>query len=136
MFKDTIKNFNEQFKYGPEIQNHGNFGKYKKFIVVGMGGSNLAAGIIKSWKPKLDVVVHRDYGLPNMVGSEIEERLIIPHLFDRYNILGSNILVNIAYGKQFTITVSFQYSVVLSKNPMGSETPTLLINIDISDHTY
>jgi glucose/mannose-6-phosphate isomerase len=68
--EDTIRNFPEQLKYEPRIENAGlSFGGYKKFVVVGMGGSNLAAEIIKSWKPKLDVVIHRDYGLPAQIFS-------------------------------------------------------------------
>ena len=42
-----------------------------------MGGSNLAAGIIEGWRPKLDVNLHRDYGLPDMEVAELKEYLII-----------------------------------------------------------
>lgn len=82
--EEIIRNFTEQLEYAPEIENaavlkrsglprHGG----DKFIVAGMGGSNLAAGIIKSWKPKLDVIIHRDYGLPDMEERELKERLIV-----------------------------------------------------------
>jgi glucose/mannose-6-phosphate isomerase len=77
MMKEVIKNFPEQLEYRPEIENQAAFGGRDKFIVVGMGGSNLAAEIIKGWKPKLDVVIHKDYGLPDMEERELKERLVI-----------------------------------------------------------
>ena len=42
-------------------------------VVVGMGGSHLAADLLKILKPELDIIVHRDYGLP----PNINDRLII-----------------------------------------------------------
>jgi glucose/mannose-6-phosphate isomerase len=81
MAKDTlrgiIKNFSKQLEYQPAIENATAFEKYDKFVVIGMGGSNLAAEIIKGWKPKLDVIIHRDYGLPDIEEGELKERLII-----------------------------------------------------------
>jgi len=82
--EEIIRNFAEQLKYTPEIENaaalkRGGLPRHGggKFVVAGMGGSNLAAGIIKSWKPKLDIIIHRDYGLPDMEERELKERLII-----------------------------------------------------------
>ncbi len=77
MMEEIIRNFAEQLKYAPEIENTAALKRGGKFVVAGMGGSNLAAGIIKSWKPKLDVIIHRDYGLPDMEERELKERLII-----------------------------------------------------------
>lgn len=100
MLKNIIQNFPKQLDYEPVIENTGNFHKKDKFtpplkrtireslakgqsfsragfIVCGMGGSNLAAGIIESWKPKLDIIIHRDYGLPEMEEAELKNRLII-----------------------------------------------------------
>ena len=75
--EEIIRNFAEQLKYAPEIENatalkRGGLPRHGggKFVVAGMGGSNLAAGIIKSWKPKLDVIIHRDYGLPTQIFNE------------------------------------------------------------------
>ena len=42
-------------------------------VVVGMGGSHLAADLLKILKPELDIIVHRDYGMP----PNINDRLII-----------------------------------------------------------
>ena len=100
MLKNIIQNFPKQLDYEPVIENIANFHKKDKFtpplkrtggkqlakgqsfsragfIVCGMGGSNLAAGIIKSWKPKSDIIIHRDYGLPEMEEVELKNRLII-----------------------------------------------------------
>lgn len=77
MIQEIIKNFPKQLEYQPEIENQASFKKRGKFVVVGMGGSNLAAGIIRGWKPKLDIMVHRDYGLPDMEDDELKKRLVI-----------------------------------------------------------
>ncbi len=77
MLKNIIQNFPKQLDYEPTIENAGNLQKRDKFIVCGMGGSNLAAGIIESWKPKLDIIIHRDYGLPEMKEAELKKCLVI-----------------------------------------------------------
>lgn len=77
MLKDIIQNFPKQLDYEPAIENAGSFHKKDKFIVCGMGGSNLVAGIVKSWKPKLDIIIHRDYGLPEMEETRLKEYLVI-----------------------------------------------------------
>lgn len=61
--REAILNFAKQFKYRPKIEN-GPVKKFKKYILAGMGGSHLAADIIKSLRPELDIMVHSDYGLP------------------------------------------------------------------------
>ncbi|MDP1743319.1 MAG: SIS domain-containing protein [Candidatus Amesbacteria bacterium] len=40
-------------------------------IVVGMGGSHLAADLLKLLKPELDITVYRDYGLPKSKPNEL-----------------------------------------------------------------
>lgn len=40
-------------------------------IVVGMGGSHLAADLLKLLKPELDITVHKDYGLPKVKDGEL-----------------------------------------------------------------
>lgn len=77
MLKDIIKNFPEQLNYEPVIENGNNFHKKDTFIICGMGGSNLAAGIIKGWKPKSDIVEHRDYGLPTIDENQLKGSLVI-----------------------------------------------------------
>lgn len=72
---DDIRNFNKQFEYEPRVENAGKLRKFKKFAVVGMGGSHLAADVLKSWKPELDLVVWSNYGLPPL--KDLKERLVI-----------------------------------------------------------
>lgn len=74
---ETIRKTAQQFAFEPKIVNGNGLGIFSKYVVVGMGGSHLAAGLLKLWKPELDVVDHRDYGLPELPKTELEERLII-----------------------------------------------------------
>ncbi|MFA4975295.1 MAG: bifunctional phosphoglucose/phosphomannose isomerase [Candidatus Paceibacterota bacterium] len=74
---ESIKNFNKQFLYEPEIKNYENLVKKSSFIVVGMGGSALAPLLLKTWKLKIDIIIHRDYGLPEFLDEELKNKLII-----------------------------------------------------------
>jgi glucose/mannose-6-phosphate isomerase len=74
---DAIKSFNEQFAWEPEIVNGKSQRTYSKFVVCGMGGSNLAAGLLKIYKPELQVITHRDYSLPALPENVLKEILII-----------------------------------------------------------
>ena len=74
---DVIKNFPKQFAYEPKIENADKFKPFHKFIVAGMGGSHLAADLVKAYLPQLDVIVHEDYGLPVLSDDELNARLII-----------------------------------------------------------
>ncbi len=76
MIYDDIKNYHKQFAYEPKIENTAKLKKkFVKFLVVGMGGSHLAADLLKVWKPDLDVVVWKNYGLPTI--KDIKDRFII-----------------------------------------------------------
>lgn len=75
MIYGDIKDFNKQFEYKPTVENSGKLRKFKKFVVVGMGGSHLAADILKSWRPELDLVIWSNYGLPPL--KDLRDRLII-----------------------------------------------------------
>ncbi|MGC9968757.1 MAG: SIS domain-containing protein [Minisyncoccia bacterium] len=79
MILDDIKNYAKQFAYEPKVENAEKLGKKKftKFIVAGMGGSHIAADIIKAWHPEVDVVVWRNYGLPPLREKDLKEHLII-----------------------------------------------------------
>lgn len=74
---ESIKNFNQQFSYEPEIVNRENLVKKTSFVVVGMGGSAHAAELLKICKPELDIIVRRDYGLPEIPAEELKNKLII-----------------------------------------------------------
>jgi glucose/mannose-6-phosphate isomerase len=75
--EDTIKNFAKQFSYQPEIINKEKLAVHDKFILVGMGGSHLPAGLLKTFDPQLDLYIHRDYGLPKLPEYFLKESLVI-----------------------------------------------------------
>lgn len=75
--RTAIENFAEQFSYEPKIENAESLASFRKYIVIGMGGSHLAAGLLKAWNPYLDVIIHSDYGLSALLEEELQERLII-----------------------------------------------------------
>ncbi|HEX4103867.1 MAG TPA: SIS domain-containing protein [Candidatus Paceibacterota bacterium] len=77
MILDDIKNYPKQFAYEPKVENEAKLKKAKKFIVAGMGGSHLAADIIKTWHPELDLITWSNYGLPALKEADLKERLII-----------------------------------------------------------
>lgn len=61
-----IESFLKQLKFKPKIKNKKNLIKAKKFIVSGMGGSHLAADLLKNQNPALDLTIHPNYDLPNL----------------------------------------------------------------------
>jgi len=67
--KEAIKNFPNQLKFEPVIGNKEALVSTKNFIVCGMGGSHLAADLLKIWNPSLNLVIHHDYGLPILADS-------------------------------------------------------------------
>jgi len=75
MYRDSILSLPEQFSYSPVVQNGEKLPRASKFAVVGMGGSHLAADILKAVNPSLDIAVHSDYCLPPV--ADIKERLLV-----------------------------------------------------------
>ncbi|MDP6704638.1 MAG: hypothetical protein QF775_04090, partial [archaeon] len=77
MIEQVIQTFSEQFAYNPEIANADKLEKKDGYVVVGMGGSHLAGDLIKTWDPKIHIVVYSDYGLNGIPDSVLENSLII-----------------------------------------------------------
>lgn len=77
MMRTAILNFPSQFSYQPKIENVKNFKKKKCYIVVGMGGSHLAADLIAAYKPDFPLITRRDYGLPELSGKELKQSLVV-----------------------------------------------------------
>jgi len=75
--EESIKEFSKQLAYNPVIENKDNFVKKDKFILCGMGGSHLAAGLIKMMRPGIELYVHRDYGLPPYDEDFLKNSLLI-----------------------------------------------------------
>lgn len=74
---NSIKNFNKQFEYQPEIVNSNKLDRHERFIFVGMGGSALAPDLLRISNPDLDIQIHRDYGLPDLPDKILKNSLII-----------------------------------------------------------
>ncbi len=78
MLSQDIKNYAAQFTYQPVLENAGKLKKkFSRFIVAGMGGSHLAADILKAWHPELDLTVWSNYGFPKLNEKILKESLII-----------------------------------------------------------
>lgn len=75
--REAILGFAKQLEFQPEIKNGGSFFPAKKIIVVGMGGSHLAGDLLKIFAPNVDVIIHEDYGLPDLPEEELKDRLIV-----------------------------------------------------------
>ena len=74
---ESIKNFNKQFLYEPEIKNQEKLAKKSSFLVVGMGGSAHAPKLLKNCKPILDILIHQDYGMPKIPEEKLKNMLVI-----------------------------------------------------------
>lgn len=74
---DAIKNFPTQFEFMPEIEHKEKLGRYERFIVLGMGGSHLAADMLAGYRPDMPLVVHSDYGLPHIARADEPRTLVI-----------------------------------------------------------
>ena len=104
MITDAIKNLPEQFKYEPEIKNSDKLDTHDSYVIGGMGGSGLVAGIIRTLKPELDVAVHHEYGLPKFLGKDAGERLFIA----------------ISYSGNTEETIDFLESAIKAKYPVAA----------------
>ncbi len=76
-FVESIKSLQKQLQYQPELVNGDKLGKYERFIFVGMGGSALAPDLLRVSNPELDIVIHRDYGLPDLPDKVLQNSLIV-----------------------------------------------------------
>ncbi|MEK9154531.1 MAG: bifunctional phosphoglucose/phosphomannose isomerase [Patescibacteria group bacterium] len=74
---ESLKNFPTQFEFEPKIENYNNLKHAEKIIVIGMGGSHLAAGLLQSALPELDLIIHKNYGLPKLSQEILAKSLII-----------------------------------------------------------
>jgi glucose/mannose-6-phosphate isomerase len=75
--EDAIKNFTSQLLWEPELVNGEKLASVNKYIVCGMGGSPLAASFWRAAEPEVDLLIHRDYGLPRVPDYFLKESLII-----------------------------------------------------------
>lgn len=64
MMKDAIRDFPKQFAFDPVIANTSKLKKCRHAVLIGMGGSHLAADLALIAKTELPLAVWSDYGLP------------------------------------------------------------------------
>ncbi len=102
--ENAIRSFFSQFDYEPMIENADALSATDKYIVVGMGGSHLAGGLLKVYKPDLDLIIHRDYGLPRVPEYFLRDALII---FSSYSGNTEEVLdsFNAALGRNLKVAV-------------------------------
>ena len=77
MIPETIKKFSQQLSFNPVIENASKLRSAKSFIIAGMGGSHLAADLLKTWDPSAPIIVHSNYALPHLSIEELKQSLII-----------------------------------------------------------
>ncbi len=75
--EDAVKNFATQFNFKPVIENESKLKRFDSFVLCGMGGSHLAADLLKIFNPAIDMYVHRDYGLPQLSEKRFKNSLYI-----------------------------------------------------------
>jgi glucose/mannose-6-phosphate isomerase len=74
---DAIKSFPGQFEFKPIVENSDKLKSASSFIVAGMGGSHLAADLLLVWNSSLNLIVHSDYGLPELSDKVLKNTLVI-----------------------------------------------------------
>ena len=75
--KDTLLRLSEQYGWQPEIVNPETLRPHRHYIVCGMGGSHLGAGLIQTYGGVAELTIHRDYGLPELSQQIYEDALVI-----------------------------------------------------------
>ena len=79
--EEAIKDFHTQFAWKPTVANTDKLPRAKKFILDGMGGSHLAADVLRAYKPELDLLVFSDYGVPVLSPARLKDALFIASSF-------------------------------------------------------
>ncbi|MEK7107880.1 MAG: SIS domain-containing protein [Patescibacteria group bacterium] len=77
-FEKLIADFPKQFNFEPRVENAERLPKAGSFVVGGMGGSHLAADLIKATEPSLDLIIHKNYGSPILpTDTNLAEKLFV-----------------------------------------------------------
>ena len=82
--RESILNFNKQFLFKPEIINLNKISNYKKVVLIGMGGSHLASDLVNYFTPNHNLIIHSDYGLPNLESRGIKNSEVL-FIFSSYS---------------------------------------------------
>ncbi|MDO8594213.1 MAG: SIS domain-containing protein [bacterium] len=79
--EEAIKKFNTQFEWKPVVENESALPRQKRVVLGGMGGSHLAGGLFQALRPEVPFFIHRDYGLPALLPSDLKESMYIADSF-------------------------------------------------------
>ena len=71
----AIKDSATQFGFEPNIVHADKLSQASKYVLVGMGGSHLAANLLEIIKPEIDIIIRSNYGLPTV--GDLKDRCII-----------------------------------------------------------
>ncbi len=63
-FEESILSLKEQLNHNFKVENKKNFKDIESFILIGMGGSALSGGVIKSFNSAIPLLIHKSYDLP------------------------------------------------------------------------
>jgi glucose/mannose-6-phosphate isomerase len=75
MMLEVIRSFPNQFAFDPAVVHAEQLPAFKKYVVLGMGGSQQPSTLLHRIDASIDIVHHRDYGLPQ--GVDLSDRLLI-----------------------------------------------------------
>ncbi len=133
---EIIKNFNKQFEYEPQIEGSLSLEGVKNFIAVGMGGSHLAADILNSYDLSFSILIHKNYGLPNLPEEILKQSFIILNSYsgDTEEVIDSFYLalekklkmVSITYNGKL-LELSKKYNIPFVKLPEPKVQPRLAL---------
>ena len=78
MMEDTLRQLNQQFEWQPVVRHAEKMPqKIHRYVLSGMGGSHLAADVLRRSRSGLDFHIHEDYGVPQLRGESPEDHLLI-----------------------------------------------------------
>jgi len=81
MMEKAIRDFPKQFEFKPVVERADQLQKKPAAIVSGMGGSHLAADLLKSVYSDTRLIVHSDYSLPSMREEDLQKCLFIANSY-------------------------------------------------------
>ena len=75
--EQAILDFAKQFAYEPTVEHSEALKTYTSFLLTGVGGSHLAADIVKNILPEIDLTIHHDYGVAPVSKEKSAQSLFI-----------------------------------------------------------
>ena len=139
-YEEGILGIPKQFGYQPEVVGKDKIKPFKKVIVLGMGGSRLAADVLNMFKPELDIYIHSDYDLPALGDETLASSLIVANSYSGDTVepisgakmaieKGLNLIV-ISTGGEL-INIANQHGVPHIVLPHGVMPPRLMLGHDL-----